>query len=277
MDIAIEATRQVIDRRRMSPSWPSMASSLRSASVSTGETKNDATKATVFRSPPSSRGRRKPRMYASAACRWRWSENSSVTFTGIPAAIVSSITGRPASVPGILTKRLGRSIIPARRWASRALVCCVSAAIKRVHQHRRSSLAIDVPGPRSCSGPGRPATNRAAGQRQTPSPTPGAPPQPPADAPTLSSVPAGPGETIRRQVSCAGIERAMADRGIARSMTALWHAARIKPETSGLVARRLRFPSDVPAPMGRRYRQSRSRAVLKLTIESLSRNVVVSQ
>lgn len=65
----------------------------------------------MFRSPPSSRSRRGPRMYASAACRWRWRENSGVAFTGIPAAIVSSIAVRPASVPGILTN-VGLDVTP---------------------------------------------------------------------------------------------------------------------------------------------------------------------
>ena len=43
-----------------------------------------------------------PRMNASAIAVYDSTENSSVTFTLIPAAIASSMAGTPASVPGIL-------------------------------------------------------------------------------------------------------------------------------------------------------------------------------
>ena len=44
-----------------------------------------------------------PRMYASITWRWRSREKMSVTLIERPAAIMSSIAGRPASVPGIFT------------------------------------------------------------------------------------------------------------------------------------------------------------------------------
>ena len=50
-----------------------------------------------------------PRTNASAMALYDSTENSSVTFTLIPAAIASSMAGTPASVPGILIIRLGRS------------------------------------------------------------------------------------------------------------------------------------------------------------------------
>jgi hypothetical protein len=50
-----------------------------------------------------------PRMKASAMALYDSTENSSVTFTLIPAAIASSMAGTPASVPGILIIRFGRS------------------------------------------------------------------------------------------------------------------------------------------------------------------------
>ena len=42
-------------------------------------------------------------MYASITSRWRSSEKMSVTLIEWPAAIMSSIDGRPAFVAGILT------------------------------------------------------------------------------------------------------------------------------------------------------------------------------
>ena len=65
---------------------------------------SEATDATSGFRPASTR-RSSPRMYASAAPRYCSVENSSVTLTGIPAKIVSSIALRPASVPGILMKK----------------------------------------------------------------------------------------------------------------------------------------------------------------------------
>ena len=41
-----------------------------------------------------------PRMYASAAARYCSREKSSVTLTGTPAKIASSIAGRPSACPG---------------------------------------------------------------------------------------------------------------------------------------------------------------------------------
>ena len=66
-------------------------------------------------------------MYASATSRWRSSEKISVTLTGMPAAIVSSIAGRPAGVAGIFTSRFGRSTSACRRLAS-SIVASVSYA-----------------------------------------------------------------------------------------------------------------------------------------------------
>ena len=66
-------------------------------------------------------------MYASATSRWRSSEKISVTLTGMPLAIVSSIAGRPSLVAGILISTFGRSIRPCRRAAS-SIVAWVSCA-----------------------------------------------------------------------------------------------------------------------------------------------------
>ena len=99
-----------------------------SASVSTRETKNDATDARVDGSPPSSTKRSSPRMYDSATCRWRSSEKMSVTWMGMPAAIDSSIAFSPGSVAGILMKTFGRSTILLRRRAS-SIVFSVSKAM----------------------------------------------------------------------------------------------------------------------------------------------------
>ena len=54
-------------------------------------------------------------------------ENSSVTLTGTPAKIASSMAGKPSLVPGILMKRLGR---PARveSFLAAAMVLAVSCA-----------------------------------------------------------------------------------------------------------------------------------------------------
>ena len=95
--------------------------------MSTRETKNEATDAIVERSPPPSASRCTPRTYASATSRWRSSEKISVTLTGMPAAIVSSIAGSPSFVAGILMNRFGRSTSACRRLAS-AIVASVSRA-----------------------------------------------------------------------------------------------------------------------------------------------------
>ena len=56
-----------------------------------------------------------PRSQASAAARYCSREKSSVTFTGTPAKVASSMAGSPSFVPGILMWRLGR---PARAKSS---------------------------------------------------------------------------------------------------------------------------------------------------------------
>ena len=57
--------------------------------------------------------------HGAAARQWAV-EKRSVTFTGVPAKIVSSIAGSPSAVPGILIRRLGRAARPARcaAWAA---------------------------------------------------------------------------------------------------------------------------------------------------------------
>ena len=70
----------------------------------------DATEET-FGSSPASIRRSIPRIYASAVARYCSRENSSVTFTGTPAKVASSIAGSPCSVPGILMNTFSR---PAR-------------------------------------------------------------------------------------------------------------------------------------------------------------------
>ena len=44
-----------------------------------------------------------PRRYASATARYCSLENNSVTLTGTPEKMASSIAGTPAGVPGIFT------------------------------------------------------------------------------------------------------------------------------------------------------------------------------
>ncbi len=76
----------------------------------------DATEPT-WGSRPASMRRSMPRRNASAAARYCSRENRSVTLTGTPAKIASSMAGRPSLVPGILMKRFGR---PARACSSLA-------------------------------------------------------------------------------------------------------------------------------------------------------------
>ena len=80
-------------------------------------TKMDATEATAgFR--PASMRRSTPFMKASAAATYWSREKSSVTLTGTPAKIASSIAGMPCAVPGILMKRFGRAARPCRSFAA---------------------------------------------------------------------------------------------------------------------------------------------------------------
>ena len=73
-----------------------------------------------------------------------------MTFTGIPAAIVSSIAWMPASVPGIFTNRFGRSIILCRRLASSAVPCVSMARFGSTSSDTQPSR---VASPRSNTGP----------------------------------------------------------------------------------------------------------------------------
>jgi Flp pilus assembly protein TadD len=76
----------------------------------------EATEPTSGLSPAAMR-RSMPRRYASAAATYCSRENRSVTLTGTPAKIASSMAGKPSLVPGILMNRLGR---PARAESSLA-------------------------------------------------------------------------------------------------------------------------------------------------------------
>jgi hypothetical protein len=67
----------------------------------------DATEHTFGFSPAAIR-RSIPQRYASAAAIYCALEKRRVTFTGIPAKMLSSIAASPSLVPGILMKRLGR-------------------------------------------------------------------------------------------------------------------------------------------------------------------------
>ena len=79
------------------------SSSLRSASVSTRDTKKLATEITEPGSPPAATSRSRPRRYASTTARYRSSEKMSVTLMERPFAMQSSIAPSPGSVPGIFT------------------------------------------------------------------------------------------------------------------------------------------------------------------------------
>ena len=98
-----------------------------STAVSTRETKNDATDATLRGSPPPSSSRSRPRRYASATASYRLTEKMSVMFTGIPEAIISSTAGSPSFVPGILIITFGRPTA-SNSSRTRAIVAFVSPA-----------------------------------------------------------------------------------------------------------------------------------------------------
>ena len=89
-------------------SEPILSSRL-STSVSTLDTKNDATEPMVDRSCPFALACSIPARNASITCSYRSRPKMSVTFTLIPWARVAVIAGSPASVAGILMNRLGRS------------------------------------------------------------------------------------------------------------------------------------------------------------------------
>ena len=97
------------------------AGTLPATATSQRLTNSDATEATSGRSPAAIR-RSIPRKRASAAARYCSRENNSVTFTGIPAKVASSIAGTPSRVPGILMKRLGRAARACRSFAAASVV-----------------------------------------------------------------------------------------------------------------------------------------------------------
>ena len=70
-----------------------------------------------------------PRRNASAAARYCSRENRSVTFTGIPAKMASSMAGRPSFVPGILMNRFGRPARACKSFASRSVLAVSWASI----------------------------------------------------------------------------------------------------------------------------------------------------
>src|SRR6266581_6418894 len=89
--------------RRAVGTWSATAASQRDMNT-------DATEPTLGSSPSSIR-RSTPRKKASAAA-WYWpAENSSVTLTGTPDAMASSMAGSPSGVPGILMSRLGGPVL----------------------------------------------------------------------------------------------------------------------------------------------------------------------
>ena len=94
----------------------SSAGTLPATATSQRLMKSEATEATAGFRPAAIR-RSTPRRYASAAATYCSREKSSVTLTGTPAKIASSMAGSPSAVPGILMKRLG---LPARLWRSTA-------------------------------------------------------------------------------------------------------------------------------------------------------------
>ena len=80
-------------------------------------TKSDNTDAT-FRSRPAASRRSSPRMVACAAASTCSRENSSVTLTGTPSKITSSMASMPSGVPGILMNRLGLSALRCSLFAA---------------------------------------------------------------------------------------------------------------------------------------------------------------
>ena len=91
------------------PSWLSNSvGTLPATAPSQRLTNTDATEPTSGLSPAAIR-RSMPRMKASAAARYCSRENRSVTFTGMPAKIASSMAGKLSFVPGILMNTLGRA------------------------------------------------------------------------------------------------------------------------------------------------------------------------
>ena len=114
-------------RNASAPGVPAF-SKRRSTSVSTRDTKNEATLAVPDKSvaPPSSR-RSKPWIYASITASYRSMLKMSVTLMLRPSAIISSMAGTPAAVAGIFTIRLARCRVVCR-WRAAAEVALVLSA-----------------------------------------------------------------------------------------------------------------------------------------------------
>ena len=123
--------------------------------MSQRETKTEATEATAGFSPAATR-RSTPRRYASAWAVYCSAENSRVTLTGMPRAMLSSIAPSPSGVPGILMKTFGRSTAACRRCAA-SLVASVSKAMRG---ETSSEAQPSTPSVRSQTGRSRSAAAR---------------------------------------------------------------------------------------------------------------------
>ena len=105
-----------------------MASSLRSTSVSTRLTKNDATLCTSATLPPPAANASSPDTYASMISSYRSRLNSNVMLMLRPSLIICRTAGTPLAVPGIFTYRLGWSM---RSCSSRAAAMLLSVSRAR--------------------------------------------------------------------------------------------------------------------------------------------------
>ena len=119
-------------------------------------TKSDPTEPTSGLSPAAIR-LLMPRMYASAATTYCSREKRSVTFTGTPAKMASSMAGQPSLVPGILISRFGR---PARACrllaAARVLGRVVGEKRRHLQRHPSVHTVRAVPdGAEEIGGPGQ--------------------------------------------------------------------------------------------------------------------------
>ncbi len=100
-----------------------------SLSVSTRETKNEATEATLLGSPPEAWYSSSPPRYASMTSPYLSSEKIRVMLTEIPSARRRRIAGIPSGVAGIFTSRLGRSICFTQSLASATLASVSPASV----------------------------------------------------------------------------------------------------------------------------------------------------
>ena len=107
-----------------------------STSVSTLDTKNDATLPIFARSCPFAFACSRPARKASMTSSYRRRLKISVTFTLMPSASVAVIAGRPSFVAGILMNRLGRSTSHHNALAS--------ATVRAVSPARRGSTSMET-------------------------------------------------------------------------------------------------------------------------------------